>query len=238
VTSSSSKPAGETAGSSGGAHEARGGESQGIDVTDDWRWILLLLLGCYHGINPGMGWLFAVALGLQEGRARAVLTALPPIALGHAVSIGLVLLFAQFAQAALPHASLRLMAAALLAGFGITRLLRARHPAWVGMRVGFSGLALWAFLMSSGHGAGLMLLPIATADAAPEHGHASWAACGGVSWIGAVSVHTAGYAVTMLLIALIVYQRLGLAFLRRRWFNLDAIWAVALLGTGAVMFLG
>ena len=206
-------------------------------VADAWRWTLLFLLGCYHGVNPGMGWLFAVALGLQEGRSRAVVAALPPIALGHAASIAAVLALAQLAQLALPHTVVKLVAAAALAGFGIARLVRARHPAWVGMRVGFGGLALWAFLMASGHGAGLMLLPIVAAAEPMEQMHHHLAVGAGVPWPVAVSVHTLGYAITMLLTALLVYERLGLAFLRTRWFNLDAIWAIALLTTGAIMLV-
>jgi hypothetical protein len=213
-----------------------GGAGWGVRVGVEWPWIALFLLGCYHGINPGMGWLFAVALGLQERRARAVLAALPPIALGHAGSIAAVLLVARIAQAALPMTAVRLTAAALLAGLGISRLAQARHPRWVGMRVGFGGLSLWAFLMATGHGAGLMLLPIVMPreETMPGMHHPSVA---GISWAGAVAVHTLGYALTMLAAALVVYWRLGLAFLRTRWFNLDVVWAAALLVTSAIMLV-
>lgn len=204
-------------------------------MREEWPWIVLFLLGCFHGINPSMGWLFAVALGLQEGRARAVVAALPPIALGHLASIGGVVLLSQMAQVMVPHAALRGGAAAILAAFGIARLVRVRHPRWVGMRVGFAGLTLWAFLMASGHGAGLMLLPIVTAGGAMEqmHHHAVPASAG--LWPLAVLIHTSGYVVTMLAVALLVYHRFGVAFLRTRWFNLDAVWAAALLVTGAIM---
>ncbi|MGH8728514.1 MAG: hypothetical protein ACREV9_10225, partial [Burkholderiales bacterium] len=117
-------------------------------------------MGAYHGINPGLGWLFAVALGLQEKNRRAVLLALPPIALGHAASIALVLGVLWLAQASLPGRALRYGAAALLFGFAAYRLIRARHPNWVGMRVSFADLVLWSFVMASAHGAGLMLVPI------------------------------------------------------------------------------
>src|SRR5688572_3493564 len=123
-------------------------------------WLSLLGLGAYHGINPGMGWLFAVALGLQQKRRRAVLSALPPIALGHALSVGIVVLLLALAQASLPAKALRITAAGVLFGFGLYRLRRSRHPNWVGMRVGFRDLTLWSFLMASAHGAGLMLLPL------------------------------------------------------------------------------
>src|SRR5438093_430820 len=129
-------------------------------MTWPWPWFMFAALGAYHGINPGMGWLFAVALGLQEKSRRAVLAALPPIALGHALSVGTVVALLWAAQAAVPAAALRVAAAVLLFGFGLYRLVRSRHPGWVGMRVGFRDLTLWSFVMASAHGAGLMLLPV------------------------------------------------------------------------------
>jgi len=50
-------------------------------MTWPWSWLVFAALGAYHGINPGMGWLFAVALGLQDKSRGAVLQALPPSAL-------------------------------------------------------------------------------------------------------------------------------------------------------------
>ena len=125
-----------------------------------WPWLVLAGLGAFHGINPGMGWLFAVALGLQEKSQRAVRRALLPIALGHAASIGVVVLVVGLLQAVLPEYAVRYLCAAVLGVFGLLRLLRARHPRWVGMRVGFGDLTLWSFLMASAHGAGLMLVPM------------------------------------------------------------------------------
>src|SRR6266700_814779 len=107
-----------------------------------------------------MGWLFAVSLGLQEEKRAAVLRALPPIALGHALSIGFVIAVVLAARITVPRAALKLTAAALLFGFGMYRLFRSRHPNWVGMRVGFRDLTLWSFIMASAHGAGLMLIPL------------------------------------------------------------------------------
>src|SRR6266850_2574956 len=129
-------------------------------MSELWPWLALFGLGAYHGINPAMGWLFAVALGLQEKSRRAVLSAIPPIALGHALSIAVVVGVVWLAQAALPEKALRYGAAAILFGFGLFRLVRSRHPKWVGMRVGFRDLTLWSFLMTSAHGAGLMLIPL------------------------------------------------------------------------------
>jgi hypothetical protein len=121
---------------------------------------LMLLLGTYHGINPGMGWLFAVALGMQEQRGSAVGRVLVPIAVGHALSIGTVVVAAAFLGMALPQEAIRFSVAALLFGLGIFSLVRHYHPRWVRMRVDFRDLTLWSFLMASAHGAGLMLLPV------------------------------------------------------------------------------
>ena len=98
----------------------------------------LLGLGAFHGINPGMGWLFAVALGLQEQRRSAVWNALPPIAVGHALSVGLVVALVALIHASIPYRVLRWIAAAVLIGFGVYRLVRARHPRWVGIACGLS----------------------------------------------------------------------------------------------------
>src|SRR5262245_9998148 len=107
-----------------------------------------------------MGWLFAVALGFQEQRRSAVWRALPPIAVGHALSVGLIVALVALIHAGIPDEALRWIAALVLVGFGVFRLVRARHPRWVGMRVGFGDLTLWSFLMAAAHGAGLMLVPV------------------------------------------------------------------------------
>src|SRR5437899_12154273 len=107
-----------------------------------------------------MGWLFAVALGLQEQKRAAVRRALPPIALGHALSIGVIVAAVLLVRISLPHRALKIAAAGILFAFGLYRLIRSRHPNWVGMRVGFGDLTLWSFIMASAHGAGLMLIPL------------------------------------------------------------------------------
>src|SRR5689334_17761875 len=98
---------------------------------------LMLLLGAYHGINPAMGWLFAVALGMQEKNRSAVVRSLIPIAIGHALAIGCVVFAAALISMALPLAAIRCAAAAVLVSLGIYGLLRHRHPRWVRMKVGF-----------------------------------------------------------------------------------------------------
>src|SRR5436190_14576093 len=118
-----------------------------------------------------MGWLFAVGLGLQEQKRIAVLRALPPIALGHALSIGIVIAAVLLARISLPHATLKIAAAAILFAFGLYRLVRSRHPNWVGMRVGFCDLTLWSFIMASAHGAGVMLVPFFLGSPAARNAH-------------------------------------------------------------------
>ena len=213
-----------------------------------WPWLTLFALGAYHGINPGMGWLFAVALGMQEKSRRAVLAAIPPIALGHALSIGAVVGVLWLARASLPEKALRYGAAVILFGFGFYRLVRSRHPKWVGMRVGFGDLTLWSFLMASAHGAGLMLVPIligwprtGSGDHADHMSHGDHlqmvASANPLWWVVAVGVHAAGHLLMAVLIAVLVYEKLGLALLRRAWFNLDLLWMIALMISGALILL-
>ncbi len=190
-----------------------------------------------------MGWLFAVALGLQERSRRAVFAALPPIAIGHVVSVLGIIAFAALLQATLPQVYLKYGAAAILIGFGLYRGLRARHFRWVGMRVGFSGLVAWAFLMATGHGAGLMLLPFLLPVGAKSMQQMHMPGMPVVAsrvvpfglWLVAVAVHTFGYLLTMTVVAIIVYDRLGLQILRKAWLNFDLVWAVALVISGAIL---
>ena len=198
---------------------------------------LMLLLGAYHGINPGMGWLFAVALGMQEKKGSAVARSLLPIALGHAVAIGGVVLIAASLGTVLPVAVIRYPIAAILIGLGTYSLLRHYHPRWIRMQVGFRDLTLWSFLMASAHGAGLMVVPVllagSTVEAAEKtasHHHASVATP--LAGLLATGLHTAAYLLVTGLMAWVVYQKLGLALLRTAWFNLEMVWGAALVVTG------
>jgi hypothetical protein len=204
---------------------------------------LMLLLGAYHGINPGMGWLFAVALGMQERKGSAVAKALVPIALGHALSIGSVVLAAALLGMALPREAIRYPVAALLLGLGIYSMLRHNHPRWVRMQVGFGDLTLWSFLIATAHGAGLMVLPVllrsSTVEAAGRmtgQAHMS-AAPSPAAALLATAVHTAGYLAVTGLIAWVVYSKLGLAILRKAWLNLNLVWAAALVVASVVALL-
>jgi hypothetical protein len=286
-------------------------------IADAGPWLMLALLGAYHGINPGMGWLFAVALGLQERNRKAVIRAFAPIALGHAASIAAVVVLVALLQGMVSPTLLRWVGASLLLGYGLYKLLAPMsHPRWVGMRVGFRDLAVWSFLMATAHGAGLMLVPIlikipsgepppastavvmaapspsptalaspltpladhhhdhtmppmAEEDAPDTHagheghaGHLGHSSDSGgpvtaeehedhtdhsqhlrqagitspAAAIGAVALHTGAMLLTMAVIALVVYEKVGLAILRRAWFNLDLVWAIALIGAGVLTF--
>ena len=213
-----------------------------------WPWAALFALGAYHGINPGMGWLFAVALGMQEKSSRAVWRALVPISVGHAAAIGVVVALAGLVRAVLPLRSLKIGVAITLFAFGVYHLLRHRHFRYGGMQVGFSDLAIWSFLMASAHGAGLMVLPVlfrmpnggvaAASVGMHHHHHLNAMAMGGASAdLSAIVVHTLGYLVVTGFIAWVVYEKLGLALLRRAWLNLDLIWAIALVVTGCFVLV-
>lgn len=207
-----------------------------------WAWTTLFALGAYHGLNPAMGWLFAVALGLQKKNSRAVWQSLLPIAAGHVLAMGVVVAVAVIAGAILPIFAVRIGVVALLVGFGVYRLLGKGHPRWGGMEVGFGDLTFWSFLMASAHGAGFMLLPVllkmsATETAPVPHAGHVHAFPGLGSALAAIAVHTLGYLLTMGAIAWIVYQKLGLSLLRKAWLNLDVVWAVALIATGGLTLL-
>lgn len=209
-------------------------------MSASWPWLTLALLGAYHGVNPGMGWLFAVALGLQEQSGRAVLRALLPIAIGHAAAIGLTVGLLAAGRASVPLDALAWITTALLVGFGLFKLIRPRHPRWVGMRVGAKDLVLWSFLMATAHGAGLMLLPVfllGEDNPAPCHGASCHQAAGLSlnsvwSYLAAISLHTLAMLGTAALVAMVVYYKVGLSVLRRAWFDLDRIWALALILAG------
>jgi hypothetical protein len=205
-------------------------------------WQAVLLLGAFHGINPGMGWLFAVALGMQRRSARGIWRALPPIALGHTVAVGVVVLIAGLARLALPTDSLNVLVALVLITLGLYRLWRHRHPRFGGMQVGFRDLATWSFLMASAHGAGLMVLPFvmpaSPAVAAAGHDHAHhMSAAGGHAAAMAVGLHTLAYFTVMVLAAWVVYRKLGLGLLRKAWFNVEWLWAGALVVAGLVVLV-
>ena len=212
-------------------------------MTSAWPWLALAGLGAFHGLNPAMGWLFAVALGLQRRSLAAVLWSLLPIAGGHALAIALVVLAASLLRAFVDLKLLQLGAAVTLIVFGLYRLF-ARHRARVGMQVGGGDLLLWSFLMATAHGAGLMLLPVVLempmATAGHDHAHMTTAA--GIDQsagtiVAAVVTHTAAMLAVAGGVAVAVYKWAGLAFLRRGWINLDLLWVIALVGAGVILLV-
>ncbi len=210
-------------------------------ITAAWPWLALALLGAWHGFNPGMGWLFSVALGLQRRSRTAVFAALAPIALGHALAIGMVVFVVYVIGAVIPFRWLQMACAATLLGIAFWKLYRLRHPTWVGMCVNFWDLTLWSWLMASAHGAGLMVVPVLLGAKSVFCGSSA----GNLNSIltlqplvatAAVGVHTVSHLLVSGIIAWMVYDFIGLAVLRRSWFNLDLIWSISLLGAAVVLF--
>jgi hypothetical protein len=208
-----------------------------IDASALWPWLALAGLGAYHGINPAMGWLFAVALGLQEGKRWAVIRALPAIAIGHEASIAAIAALLAVAQVFAAAELLRPLGAIGLVVFGIFKLFKPRsHPRWVGFRVGPRDLVVWSFLMSSAHGAGLMLVPVLLGlPVQPETPDIPGISLGTLAQdMAAVTVHTTSMLLVMGAVALLVYDRLGLNVLRKAWLNVDLFWSVAVIAAGLV----
>jgi hypothetical protein len=212
-------------------------------MSELWPWVLMALLGAYHGLNPAMGWLFAVALGMQERDRRAVLRALPPIAAGHEASVllaaGLVLGLGLLADTSALHMG----AGIALVLFGVFRFVKPRaHFRWVKARVTRGELAWWSFLMSTAHGAGLMIAPVligAGAEAEAQDHTLAAVEEHGMSLAGsgvAALLHVGAMVAVMGAIAVLVYDRWGVRVLRRTWVNLDAVWAGAFVLAGVVTF--
>lgn len=212
---------------------AHGGES-GLS---DSAWVAVGLLGVFHGVNPGMGWLFAVSYGLQERNVRALLSALPPIALGHELSVAPVAVALAVFSSVVTRAVAIGVLAVTLTGFGVYLLLRKRRFTWVGMRLSRWELAWWSFLMSTFTGAGLMLGPVLL-DGAHAHQSLESALSGPVlTALAAALVHALALLATSAVIAVAVYEVVGLRLLRSGWINLDRVWAIAFLAAGAFVWL-
>jgi hypothetical protein len=197
-------------------------------------WLVLIGLGAFHGLNPAMGWLFAVALGLYRQSRQAVLIALIPIALGHAVAIAVVIYAVMGLGIAVDQATFRIGSGMLLIAWGVYHLVYGhRHRVRIGLSTGLAGLFAWSFVMATAHGAGAMLIPVLM-PLAQGGEHAHHMPITDSLWVGslAVLVHSLAMLVTTGIVALSVYQWVGLDFLRRSWINLDLLWTVALIGMG------
>jgi hypothetical protein len=198
-------------------------------------------LGAFHGLNPAMGWLFAVARGMQERSRTVLLRSLPPIAAGHLASVAIVAAVVSATRSLVAARVVGIAGGLLLVGYGLWRLLSERHFRWAGMRLSAPQLAGWSFLVSSAHGAGLMLLPVLATQpmpAQPAAGHAAHAmaapAAGALSGLAAAGVHTIAMVLVMTLCAVVVYEFVGVNVLRRAWFNVDRLWAAVMVGAGAL----
>lgn len=208
-----------------------------------WPWLMLVGLGAFHGLNPAMGWLFAVARGLQTGSRAVVLQSMLPIAAGHALSIGIIVAAVALLRPWLEIRALQAGCAVVLIGYGAYRML-ARHRARVGMKVGAIQLALWSFLMATADGAGLMLVPALLAipldGSSAGRGHMAAMdvmPASTTTGLAAVGIHTIAMLAMATTVALLVYEWVGLAFLRRGWINFELLWATALIGTGGILLL-
>jgi hypothetical protein len=199
----------------------------------------LALLGVFHGVDPGMGWLFAVSFGLQERSGRAVLRSLPPIALGHEAAIGIMIMVLTITSSLFASKVVVLTGGVVLLAFGLWSIWRKQHARWVGMKLSRWQLAGWSFVMSSAHGAGLVLIAVfalghdGISPLDIHHGVLHALLIG----LLAMVVHIGAMVITCGVVALAVYQVLGLGVLRRMWVNLDRIWAFALVGAGVVTLL-
>jgi hypothetical protein len=209
-------------------------------MAESMAWPGVLLLGVWHGVNPGMGWLFAVALGLQYKERRAVWRAFPPLALGHALAVAGALLLAVSLEVVVSVSVLRWVVGVILVGFGISKLVSSRHPRYGGMMVNARQLTVWSALMAAAHGAGLMVVPFvlngseSRALGGPHTGHltALTSAPGAEAAVMATVIHTVGYLAAACLLAFVVYEYLGVSMIKRWWVNLDRIWAATLILTG------
>jgi hypothetical protein len=201
----------------------------------------LAALGAFHGLNPAMGWLFSVARGMQERSRRVLLTSLPPIAAGHLASVAIVAAIVSATESVLAANVVGIAGGVVLVGFGLWRLLSERHFRWAGMRLSTGQLAGWSFLMSSAHGAGLMLLPVLATTTVATHmdhpmpsGSMDGTPGAALSGLGAAGVHTLAMFTVMGVCAVLVYEFVGVNVLRRAWFNMDKVWAGVMVGAGAL----
>jgi len=202
-------------------------------MTDAWPWLTLAGLGAFHGLNPAMGWLFAVALGLHRRDRRVVWLSLLPIALGHAMSVAIVAALVVWAGIMIPPRAVRIAAGVALIGWALYHWrFGSRHRVRVGMRTGMAGLALWSFLMATAHGAGLMLWPVLMPLCFPDGAPAPGSSGPFVTALIGVGVHTLAMLSVTAAIAVAVYEWVGLAILRSAWINVDLIWTAALVVAG------
>jgi hypothetical protein len=217
----------------------------GLNLTEaDWTpaglWLAVVASGLYHGVNPGMGWPLAVSAGLIERSSHALAAALWPLMVGHLLAMLVVILpFALLLVIVAWQQQIQIGASLLVIGFGVFRFVNRRHPR-VLARIRPTQLGLWSFAVAIAHGAGLMLVPIylglcRAADL--DKGHEAAGALINAN-LGMAVLVSVGHSVAMIaaggLLAWLVYRYLGLKFVSRSWFNLDATWAFSLILVGAL----
>jgi hypothetical protein len=197
----------------------------------------LVGLGAFHGLNPAMGWLFAVALGLHRNDRRVVWLALLPIAVGHALSVAAVALAIVALGVIVDGRGVTAAAGLILIAWALYHWrYGSRHRVRVGLQTGLAGLGVWSFLMATGHGAGLMLWPVLMPLCFPA-GVPAGAVDPFVPMLLGVGLHTLAMLAVTAAIAVTVYEWIGLAVLRRAWINLDLIWSLALVAAGAGLLI-
>ena len=212
----------------------------GADWSPAWLWLAVVASGLYHGVNPGMGWALAVSAGLMEKSPRALVMALWPLTVGHLMALLVIVLpFALLVTLLEWRQQIQIGASLLVIGFGVFRLVNRRHPR-VLARIRPTQLALWSFVVAIAHGAGLMLLPIylglcRASDLDRGHEAAGALINANLSMAVLVSViHSFAMIIAGGILAWLVYRYLGLKFVSRSWFNLDATWAFSLILVGAL----
>jgi hypothetical protein len=206
-------------------------------MNEAWPWVAIAGLGAFHGLNPAMGWLFAVALGQHRHDRRVVWLSLLPIAVGHALSVAAVAILVVVAGVLIDVPGVTFGAGLFLIGWALFHwIYGARHRVRVGMRTGLAGLGLWSFLMATSHGAGLMLWPVLMPLCFPGGVAAGASRPFGPALLG-VGLHTLAMLAVTALIAITVYEWIGLAVLRRAWINLDLVWTIALAVAGIVLLV-
>jgi hypothetical protein len=207
-------------------------------MNETWTWLALAGLGAFHGLNPGMGWLFAVALGMHQHDRRIVWLSALPIALGHALSVAVVAGAFFWAGLIVDAHILRIGAGLILIGWALYHWRYGhRHRVRFGMRTGLIGLGVWSFLMATAHGAGLMLWPVLmplciAAAAEPDSAGPL------VTALIGIGVHTLAMLAVTTVMAVAVYEWIGLELLRRAWINVDLVWTWALVAAGVWLLLG
>jgi hypothetical protein len=203
-----------------------------------WPWLALAGLGAFHGLNPAMGWLFAVALGLHRHNRRMVWLSPLPIALGHALSIAIVAAAFLWAGLVIDPRAVRIGAGLFLIGWALYHWRYGhRHRVRVGMQTGLAALAVWSFLMATMHGAGLMLWPVLMPLCFPAASEPTSIGPFLTALLG-VGIHMLAMLAVSTAVAVAVYEWIGLEILRHAWLNLDLIWTLALLLAGGLLLFG